>query len=106
MDEYLMYEAFLRGEYIPHEQIQKVTNFICGQLISWSHNRSFCQGEYNLATKLIIVCLWEKKDFPAIAKGGQTTVMTNLSIFLIMKNTKTVFVQYIKIYYRKIFSGK
>ena len=60
----------------------------------------------NLATKLIIVCLWEKKDFPAIAKGGQTTVMTNLSIFLIMKNTKTVFVQYIKIYYRTIFSGK
>ena len=56
-----MYEAFSRGEYIPHEQIQKVTNFICGQLISWSHNRSFCQGEYNLATKLIIVCLWEKK---------------------------------------------
>ena len=71
MDECLMYEAFSRGDYIPHEKIKKVTNFICEQLISWSPNRIFYQGEYNLATKLIIVCLWKKeKVLPAIAKSG------------------------------------
>ena len=92
MDEYLMYEAFSRGEYIPHEQIQKVTNFVCGQLISWSHNRSFCQGEYNLATKLIIVCLWEKKkDFPAIAKGGQTICNDELVNFFDKEKHKNCF---------------
>ena len=92
MDEHLMYEAFLRGEYIPHEQIQKVTNFICGQLISWSHNRSFCQGEYNLATKLIIVCLWEKKKgLPAIAKGGQTICNDKLVNFFDNEKHKNCF---------------
>ena len=65
-----MYEAFSRGDYIPHEQIKKVTNFICGQLISWLPNLSFYQGKYNLATKC--VSLEEKKGLPAIAKRGQT----------------------------------
>ena len=39
-----MQEASSRGDYIPHEQIKKVTNFICGQRISWSPSRSFYQG--------------------------------------------------------------
>ena len=107
MDECLMYEAFSRGNYIPYEQIKKVTNFICGQLISCLPNRSFYQGEYNLATKLIIVCLSKKKKgLPAIAKRGKQSVMRNLPIFLKMKNTKTVFVQYVKIYHRTIFYGE
>ena len=75
MGEYLMYEAFSRGHYIPHEQIKKVTNFVCGQLISWSPNRSFYQGEYNLATKLIIVCLWNKnKRFASYCKKRTSNV--------------------------------
>ena len=83
-----MYEAFSRGDYIPHEQIKKVTNFIRGQLISWLPNLSFYQGEYNLATKLIIVCLWKKRKVcQLLQKEDKQSVMTNLSIFLKMKNT-------------------
>ena len=56
MDEYLLFEAFERGDYIPEEQIKKVINYICGQLISWSPNRSYYEEQYNFATKLHIVC--------------------------------------------------
>ena len=44
MDEYLLFEAFERGDYIQREQIKKVTNYICGQLISWSPNRSYYEA--------------------------------------------------------------
>ena len=36
MDDYSSYQAFERGDYALHENIKKVTNYICGQLISWS----------------------------------------------------------------------
>ena len=92
MDEYLMYEAFSRGDYIPQEQIKKVTNFICGQLISWSPNRTFYQGEHNLATKLIIVCLWKKKKgLLAIAKRGQTICNNELVNFFEDEKTQKLF---------------
>ena len=47
MNEYLLFEAFERGHYIPEEQIKKVINHICGQLISWSPNRSYYEEQYN-----------------------------------------------------------
>ena len=45
MDKYLLYEAFARGDYIPHEQIKTITNFICGAFIFCSPNESFHQAE-------------------------------------------------------------
>ena len=62
MDECLLFEAFERGNYIPEEHIKKVTNYICGQLISWSPNCSYYECQYNYATKLQIVCRWKRKD--------------------------------------------
>ena len=47
MDEYLLFKAFERGDYIPEEHIKKVTNYICGQLISWSPNRYYYEWQYN-----------------------------------------------------------
>ena len=41
MDEFLLFEAFERGDYIPQQHIKKVISYICGQLISWSPNRSY-----------------------------------------------------------------
>ena len=38
MDEYLLFEAFERGEYIQEQDIKKLTNYICGPLISWLPN--------------------------------------------------------------------
>ena len=72
MDEYLLFEAFERGDYIPREQIKKITNYISGQLISWSTNRSYYEAQYNYATKLYIACDWKKaKGFPVLAKKGE-----------------------------------
>ena len=72
MDEYFLFEAFEMGDYIPEEQIKKVINYICGQLISWSPNRSYYEEQYNFATKLHIVCSWKRKNgFPALTKKGE-----------------------------------
>ena len=52
MDDYLLFEALGKGDYILREQIKKITNNISGQLISWSPNRSYYKAQYNYATKL------------------------------------------------------
>ena len=75
MDEYLLFEAFERGDYIPREQIKKITNYISGQLISWSPNRSYYKAQYNYATKLYIVCNWKKKQgFASFSKKRRSNL--------------------------------
>ena len=72
MDEYLIFEAFEREDYIHQEFIKKITNYICGQLISWSPNRSYYERQYKFATKLQIVCRWKQQSgLPALAKKGK-----------------------------------
>ena len=69
MDEYLLFEALERGDYIPREQIKKIRNYISGQLISCFPSRSYCEAQYNYATKIYIVYDWKKtKGLPALAK--------------------------------------
>ena len=48
MDEYLIFEAFQRGDYIPYSHVKKITNYIAGQLISWSPNRSYYEATSRL----------------------------------------------------------
>ena len=72
MDEYLLFEALEREDYIHQEFIKKITNYICGQLISWSPNRSHYERQYKFATKLQIVCRWKQpRGLPALAKKGK-----------------------------------
>ena len=52
MDEYLLFEAFERGDYNPYSRIKKIIHYIASQLISWSLNRSYFEVQYNYATKL------------------------------------------------------
>ena len=82
MDEYLIFEAFQRGDYIPYSHIKKITNYIAGQLISWSPNRSCYEAQYNYATKLYHVCKWrEEHGFAAIAKKGENICNNELVNF-------------------------
>ena len=75
MDEYLLFEAFERGDYIPRKQIKKIRNYISGQLLSWSPNRSYYEAQYNYATKLYIVCDWKKtKSLLALAKKRRSNL--------------------------------
>ena len=70
--EFLLSEAFERGDYIPQQHIKKVISYICGKLISWSPNRSYYLRQYNLATKLMLVCDWKKdRSLSALAKRGE-----------------------------------
>ena len=73
-----MYETFENGDYILEENIELVTNFICGNLNNWSPNRSYYQAQYNYVTKLYHVCKWRRKrGFRPIAKKGRQFTTMN-----------------------------
>ena len=89
MDDCLLFEAFERGGYIPEEHIKKITNYIYGQLISWSPNRSCYECQFNYATKLQIVCRWKRKHgFAACAKKGEAICYYKLVNFFKDKEHK------------------
>ena len=60
MSEYQLFLAFEKGDYINEFDLPKVSNYICGHLISWSPNRKYFECQYNYITKLKIVCRWKK----------------------------------------------
>ena len=89
MDEYLLFEAFERGDYIPQESIKKIRNYTCGQLISWSPNHSYYERQYKYATKLQIVCRWKQQQgLPALAKKGKAICNDQLVNFFEDKGHK------------------
>ena len=77
MDEYLLFETFERGDYIPYSHIKKITNYIAGQLISWSPNRSYYEAQYNCTTKLYHVKWREEHGFTSIAKKEKIFAIMN-----------------------------
>ena len=56
MSDYQLFLAFERGDYVNLEDLPKITNYICGHLISWSPNQSHFEIQYNYVSKLTIVC--------------------------------------------------
>ena len=95
MDEYLLFEAFERGEYINEKDLSKVTNYICGHLICWSPNRSYFDCQYNNVTKLMIVCKWRRKrGLSPCPKKEKQYAKNNLLTFLKKKNIKIVFARH------------
>ena len=89
MDEYLLFEAFERGEYVQEQDIKKLTNYRCGPLISWSPNWSSFECQYNYATKLPFVCTWKQKHgFAACAKKGEAICDDKLANFFKEKDHK------------------
>ena len=63
MSEYQLFLAFERGDYINEFDLPKISNYICGHLISWLPNRSYFECQYNHITKLKIVCRSKKKTW-------------------------------------------
>ena len=89
MDKYLLYEAFKRGQYINEKDLPKVTNYICGHLISWSPNRSYFECQYNYVTRLKTVCKWRRKcGLPACSKKGEAICKEKLLNFFEEKEHK------------------
>ena len=61
MSEFFLYEKFDNYQYVREEDLKKIQNYICGNLISWSPNRRYWYEEYNICIKLFFVCRWRKK---------------------------------------------
>ena len=65
-------EKFERGEYIESCHIDELINYICGNLNSWTPNRSYWERPYNYTTKPIFAINRRKsKGLPARAKKGE-----------------------------------
>ena len=79
MSELSLHESFQNGKYIEEKDIKKVLNYIAGNLISWSPNRSYWYTQYNYATKLCIMFVGgEKREvFSLLPKKEKIFVMTN-----------------------------
>ena len=72
MSEYQLFLAFERHECINLEDLPKITNHICGHLISWSPNQSYFERQYNYMSKLNIVCCWkQKRGLPICSRKGE-----------------------------------
>ena len=83
MDEYTLYKAYKEGRYIHEIGLCKVVNYISGQLISWSPNRSFSEDKFNEVLKLFIVCKWKRKrSLPLLTKKGDAICNDQLVNFL------------------------
>ena len=62
MSEFFLYEKFDNYQYVREEDLKKIQNYICGNLISWSPNRRYWYEEYNICTKLFSFIDGEKKE--------------------------------------------
>ena len=79
MSECQLFLGFERGDYINLEDLPRITNYICGHLISWPPNRSYFKIQYNYISKLTIVCHWkQKRGLPVCSKKEKQYVMENL----------------------------
>ena len=73
MNQLSLYEPFENCEYIKEEDIDKISNYICGNLNSWFSNRSYWYAQYTYYTNLNFVWKWRKeKGFRPIVKKGET----------------------------------
>ena len=72
MSEYQLFLAFERGDYISLEDLPRITNYICGHLISWSPNHGYFEIQYNYISKITIVCHWKQEHgLPVCSKKGE-----------------------------------
>ena len=83
MSRLTVYEAFENYEFIYEKDPEKLTNYICGNLTSWSPNCAYWQEQYQLATDLFNVVQWRKsKGYKPFAKKGEKICDGKLTFFL------------------------
>ena len=67
-----VYESFKNYENVYEKDLETLRNYICGKLTSWSPNREYWQGQYQLTADLFNVIQWRKsKGFKPFAKKGE-----------------------------------
>ena len=72
-----LYKAFENYECVHKDDLNEIQNYICGNLNSWSPNRSYCYEQYNICTKLYDVCKWRgQKGFQPIGKKREKIFVT------------------------------
>ena len=72
MSKLSLYKAFENYEYVHKDDLNEIQMYICGNLNSWSPNRSCWYEQYNICTKLCDICTCRKeKCFQLIGKKGE-----------------------------------
>ena len=67
-----VHEKSLQGYFIHEEKLDKLYNYICSNLVSWSPNHEYWNEQYTLVNELYFVIHWRKKNnlLPRARRGG------------------------------------
>ena len=57
-----LFNWYEQGCMIEDHEVEKLINYLAGQLIAWSPNRAYYQDWYNEANNLQIVIRWRKRN--------------------------------------------
>ena len=60
---FIIFERYRMGRMIKEHEINKLRDYLAGQFISWSPNKSYYADWYNECNNLFIVINWRKKNF-------------------------------------------
>ena len=78
-----VYESFENYENVHKQDLEKLRNYICRNLTSWSPNQDYWQGQYQLTADLFNIIQWRKsKGFKPFAKKGEKICDGKLTFFL------------------------
>ena len=60
---YRLFNWYEQGCMIEDREVEKLINYLAGQLVAWSPNRAYYQDWYNEANNLQIVIRWRKRKY-------------------------------------------
>ena len=60
---FIIFERYKMGKKIKESEINKLRDYLAGNFITWSPNKSYYSSWYNECNDLCIVINWRKKKF-------------------------------------------
>ena len=86
---YKVFEDFENGKYIHQEDLNYLSDHICGNLNNWMPNYPFWYNMYSYSSKAYIVCQWrQSKGLVPVAKWGEAICGDDLVDFFKDPNHK------------------
>ena len=60
---FVIFERYKMGTIIKEHQIDRLKDYLAGQFVSWSPNKSYYADWYNECNNLFFVANWRRKNF-------------------------------------------
>ena len=76
MQRYQVHQRFIQKKVIRESQLNALYNFVCGNLLNYTHNYLYWQEQYELVKQLNIVINWKQRK--NIGKTVEKIINDNL----------------------------